>query len=436
MDGPIAMDPASTKPEKVAGRAPALKWFALGILGLLAILTGIVWLRVSGSQEVATIHREIDAGNLPKAESLLKTLQQKSPNSAETAFLLARMSMARDRPSEVLQHLKRARELGHPEPPMNRLVGLIQARAGNPRTAEPLLLASWTELPGPDPDVADALCRIYVQSFRFDPALTVLDRWLKQNPDDLRAWLWRAEVHSRNDPGLDVQIRDYDEVLRRAPDHLGSRLGRANALRLVGRLHDAQADYDVYLKARPDDPEALFGAAKTAEGLDEESDALAFYERILQVIPDDVRGLLGKSAILVNRKDFLGALALLDVAIRHVPNDPEPHYRRGQALERLGRSDEARKEFAERKRLQSDQEKIENIRKGLVRNPNDFKLMSEATAWLLDHGYEEQGLEWAKKTLDAQPDHVPTLERLAEMHQKKGNVGLANFYRSQLRPSP
>ncbi len=111
---------------------------------------------------------------------------------------------------------------------MNRLVGLIKAKAGQPRTAEPLLASAWESLPGPDPDVADALCRIYVESFRFKPALAVIDRWLEENPDDLRAWLWRAEVHSRSDPGLDIQIRDYDEVLRRAPDHLGSRLERAS----------------------------------------------------------------------------------------------------------------------------------------------------------------------------------------------------------------
>ncbi len=432
------MEPSSTISISASPPSRGLRNWALG-LGVLVTLVGLsalVWDRVAGSRQTSAIARAIDAGELDSAERGLASLARSRPRSAEAAYLRARLSMARDRPSEVLEFLKQARDLGYADPPMNRLVGLIQAKAGSPQKAEPLLRSAWDSLPGPDPDVADALCRIYVESYRFDPALAVLDRWLRENPEDLRGLLWRAEVHSRNDPGIDIQIRDYDDVLRVAPDHHGSRLGRANALRLVGRLDDARADYLLYLKARPNDLDALFGAAKTAEGLDDEDEALTLYERMLAVDPEDVLGLLGKSAILLTRKEFQGALVLLDRAIVNAPNDPEPHYRRGQALERLGRSEEARKEFAERKRLQGDHEYIEKIRKGLVRNPEDFPLMTEATAWLLDHGYEDQGLDWARKTLAVRPDHAPTLERLAQLHEKKGNPGLARFYRSQIRQSP
>ncbi len=137
---------------------------------------------------------------------------------------------------------------------------------------------------------------------------------------------------------------------------------------------------------------------------------------------------------MLDQKKFDEALALLDKAIARLPNDPEPHYRRGQALERLGRSEEAAKEFAERKRLQAEQEQIEKIRKGLVRDPDNPSLMADASAWLLDHGYTEQGLEWAGKLLAVQPGHVPTLRRLVHLHEKQGNVGLANFYRFRQLP--
>ena len=410
-------------------------WGGIAVAFGVAALAFFGWRTISDQSRTKAIVVAIDNRDFPAAEQRIAEFQRAHPDSAEAEYLRARLAMQKDEPGNVLIHLKNARDLGYPEPPMNRLVGLIHAKAKRPGKAEPLLVSSWDQNSEPDPDVADALCRIYVESFRFKPALAVIDRWLSESPKDVRALLWRAEVHSRNDPGVDILIRDYDAVLTLDPEHLGSRIGRANALRQVGHLEDAKIDYERYLAARPNDAEALFGAAKTAEGLDEESDALAFYERALRIDPQNVLGLLGKAAILLNRKDSKGALELLDLAIARLPHDPEPHYRRGQALERLGRSEEAKTEFAERRRLQTEQEYIEKIRKGLVRNPGDLALMVDATAWLLGHGYQEQGLEWAKKTLSAQPNHVPTLELLIALYQKQGNDGLANFYRSQLPPA-
>lgn len=416
--------PGSRRPRRAA-------WAGLAA-AVVAVAAYYAWEEVSARRQAATVLRSIEAGRLDEAEAGVGRLRRSRPRSAEAAYLAARLAWARKRPDDVLRLLLEARDLGYPDPPMDRLVGLVYAGSGRPEKAEDHLVSSWKGHPGPDPEVADALCRIYFESFRFAPALAVIDRWTRQNPDDLRPLLWRAEVHSRTDPGPEARLRDHDAILARDPGHLLSRLGRADALRQIGRLDDAMADYRVYLKASPDDVEGLVGAAKAAEGLDEEDEALDFYERILDVQPGNTGGQIGKAAILLKRKDPRAALELLDKAIAADPHDPEPHYRRGQALERLGRRDEAEAAFAERRRLQKEQEQIEKIRKGLVRDPGNGQLMAEAAAWLLGHGYDEQGLEWAKKTLAARPDHAPTLKLLADHYQKAGNAALANFYRSQL----
>lgn len=390
------------------------------------------WDTIGVRREIQAARRALDAKQLDQADLIIEKMLRLRPNQSETHYLSARLALARKNPDEALQRLAKARALGHPQPALERLVGLIHAGMGDDAKAEPLLRQSWDLLPGPDPEVADQLCRIYFQSYRFTPALLVADRWMKESPDDLRPLLWRAEIHTRSDPGPAVQIRDFDSILARDPSQYRALLGRATALRELGKFDLAKKDYDAYLKARPDDPDGHVGAAKSAEGLDDEDAALEHYEQVLKLDPNNVVGLLGVASIKIRRKDAKGALPLLDRAIAREPNDPEAYYRKGQALDRLGRREEAKTQFATQARLQKEQTQIENIRKGLVRDPNNVSLMADAAAWLLGHGYDEEGLVWAEKTLAKESGHLATLKLLADYYAKKGNAGRANFYRSQL----
>ena len=406
-----------------------------GVAALVAALAGaFTWSRASAREQAEAVVRALDAGDVQAASAALSRLEARRPGSAEVEYFKARLAWRREDGAAVLDHLRKARDLGYPESPLNRLVGLLYARSGQPEKAEPMLLQAWETSTGNDPEVADALCRIFFESFRVDPALAVIDRWESRAPDDVRPRIWRAEVHSRRGPGPEIQAKDYTDILVLDPKHLLSYLGRANALERLGRFDEAKADYDRYLEARPDDPEGLAPAAKLAASRDEPAEALALYDRLLAVAPENPAGLLGKATILLSRGDATGAIGLLDVAVARSPADPEVHYRRGLALERLRRGDEAKDEFAERQRLQKELEEIERIRKALLREPENGQLRADAASWFFAHGYSEQGLEWAGKTLEIRPGNPSTLALLADHYEKAGNAALARFYRSQIPP--
>ncbi len=407
-----------------------------------AAAAGLITIAVVGSALLAWNYRTtrrlarevgaaIDAGRIDAAEQALKQYLTIRHDSGEGLFLSARLAWAEKRPEDALADLRKARERGYPEPPMQRLLGLIYARSGRPRDAEPLLLSAWAARRGADPDVADALCQIDFETNRLGPAMDVIRGWIADTPGDLRPLLWKAVIHSRNDAGAEAQVKDFDAILAIDPDQHASRLARADALRQLGKLGEAKADYDLYIRARPDDPMGHIGAAKTLEGLDDEDGALDQYEKALAADPDSVLGLLGKASILIRRKAADRALPLIDRAIAREPNDPEGYYRRGQALDRLGRIEEAKASFATHKRYQDDQKRIETIRRGLVRDPNHIGLMYDAASWLLAHGNDEEGLSWAKLALDKSPRHAPTLDLLVSYYTRKGDPGRANFYRSQ-----
>ena len=393
-----------------------------------------VWSGISERKQVAAALDLLDAGRVDEAEPLVDQFAKSHGSSAEGYYLRARLAYARKKPDDVLPLLAKARERGYAQPPMERLLGLVYAGAGRVGEALPLLQAAWLSTDRSDPEVGDALCQIHFRSYGFDPALKVANEWLRRDPRDLRALLWRAEIHTRNDPGPEAQVRDFDAILKRDSGQAATRLARASALRQLGRLDEAKRDYDLYLQAKPDDPEGLLGAAKTAEGLDDEDQALSYYDRVLELDAKNVVGLIGRASHLIGRKRYADALPLLDSAIKNAPNDPEPHYRKGQALDRLGRREEAEAEFAVRARLRTEQEQIEKIRKGLVRNPTDGVLMAAAAEWLLGHGYEEEGLDWAEKALARDPGQRKVIRTLADYFTRKNLVGRANYYRLMLPP--
>ena len=404
------------------------------IIGVAALL--YFWAGASKRKHFATAIEALDSGRIDGAEALVERFVRDHPDSAEGYYLSARLAYVRKKPDDVLTLLAKARERGFAEPAMERLLGLVSAGAGRTAEAERLLQAAWDGSNRTDPEVGDALCGLYFRSYRFDPALKVANEWIKRDPRDVRALLWRAEIHSRNDPGPKRQIEDFDAILARDPNQPASRLARAAALRQIGRMEEARRDYDLYLKVKPDDPEGLVGAAKTAESLDDEDQARDYYDRVLAIDPKNVVGLIGRAAIKIRRKEYAEAIVLLDAAIQREPNDPEPHYRKGEALARLGRDEESKAEFAAKARLVSEQERLEKIRKGLVLNPTDVTLMASAAEWLLGHGYEEEGVVWAEKALAREPGRVAVIRNLADYYAKKNQVGRANYYRFMLPPDP
>jgi predicted Zn-dependent protease len=64
----------------------------------------------------------------------------------------------------------------------------------------------------------------------------------------------------------------------------------------------------------------------------------------------------------------------------------------------------------------------------MLRNPRDPELRSEAAVWMMKHGHEDEGVEWANLVLRSDPSHPAMNRLLADFYRKKGQIGLANFH--------
>ncbi len=163
-----------------------------------------------------------------------------SPDSAEAHFVKSQVCFELARFDETSQALDRAQWLGYPERPIYRLRALLLVRLRRYIEAEPILLHMLDESREPDPEVDEALTLVFLETYRLELAVKVIERWIRDAPRDPRPYLCWTEVDFRlevdNAEGME---RHFRTALALDPNLDRARIGLAD---LLSRLHrDAEA---------------------------------------------------------------------------------------------------------------------------------------------------------------------------------------------------
>jgi Flp pilus assembly protein TadD len=313
-------------------------------------------------------------------------------------------------------------------------MGILLARTGKWKSAEPLLEVILARSTAPEPEVACELARIYLETFRLPQAEATLLRWARDAPRDATPYFWLTEVDSRTTHDARITIAHYRTALERDPGLARARLGLAEMLRSAHLAAEAAREYETYLTSRPDDATAHLGLGQCAAELGDERRAVEHLDRALELAPDNAAALRERAAIAEGRGDDARALALLDRALQLEPREPPLWHRRGLVLGRLGRRDEARRDQAQAERLRQELAQLGEFLDTLVRDPGNTRVQYEVTRFMIERGYTDQGIRWARKLLRERPGHAPTCRLLADLYEAQGNTGLANYYRLQAQP--
>ena len=328
------------------------------------------------------------------------------PRSAEAHYLKARVALAT---GEAPGGGRRSwpppgRWAIRPHPWIGSTPSFGPAPAGHAE-AEPVLRRILEASRTPDPEAAEALARVYLETYRFHEAAAVIDRWIRDAPDDAKPYLWRTEVNTRLVKDSAAQIRDYRAALERDPTLDKARLGLADELRLAGRGEEAAPVYASYIARKPDDPAGHLGAGLVAldRGDDDRGDP--------PPRPD-----AGARPGQLRRRSRRGRRSRC-VAARTPPRSPcwtgpsgsTPTTSRSaivaaSASPGSAAHDEARAEQEVAARLREDDQRLGKLQQALVANPGDRRLQAEVARWMIEHGHEEEGIRWARKILGERPD--------------------------------
>jgi Flp pilus assembly protein TadD len=277
----------------------------------------------------------------------------------------------------------------------------------------------------------EALARIYLENYDFPHARAVLSRWTQDAPTDPRPPWWRAEANRRADAEPEVIIADFQEVLRRDPQHAEAQLGLAQELARAHRDTEAAAAFAAYLARHPETAPAHTGAGLSAIALGDEDTAIRHLDRALTLDPDHAPAHLARAEIDLRHKDLASALFHLDRAAALTPFDPPVHYQRSLVLKRLGRDAESTQEHATFTRLTKDRELLDDLRARLAASPDDATLQAAIAHWMFRHGFDQEGVRWSRKILDDHPAHPETCQLLASYYERIGDWRQAEFFKTQ-----
>lgn len=432
-----ADDVTSGTPRRNPRRPTGKTYRRLGLLAGLFLLIGggiaVVRERRAVERDARAARAAMTSSRFGLAREPLGRWLRARPRSAEAHALAAELALAEGRLKEIKPDFEQARSLGCPEPQLERLRALWSARAGQYSEALPILERLWTETPVPDAAVDEALARIYLKTYRLARARAVIRRWIEDAPTDGRPFLWLTEIDRRTDiDNPESWVGHYREALKRDPDLDAARRGLAESLRRVHRNDEAAREYESYLARNPDDPEALTGAGLNAMELGDLAAATRLLDRALALTPTSSAALKGKAEVDLQRGEIRSAARRLDRAIQADPFDEQAFQMRMQVRNLLGDAAGARSDRATFDRLKKDQAELLELRGRLLNRPDDHDARSKVAAWMLAHGREQDGLDWAMAILAKNPDHAPICRILADYYTRRPDgAGLANFYRAR-----
>ena len=406
-------------------------WLVAGVALVVAAGAG-GWLlsRIMAARTIRRTARVAVAGrDFALARPTLERWLAADPNSGEAHYLLARVELAEDHGQEALNAMGRAFHLGYPPDEIAPYHAVALAKAHKFAEAEPVLVQALAKTDAPMPEVAEALARIYLATFRLPQATSPLARWMRDEPDDPTPYLLQNEVESRSNADRSVVVANFREALRRDPKLAKARFGLADALRQAHHLEEAAEEFAAYVEANPDDPEGHLGAGRVALERGRFDEAAKAFDRVLALNSADAMALKERGAIELRQGRTDAARKFLTRATEADPFDPDAHYNLMLVHQRTGDAEGVARERDLSNTLRDDHARINSLKDRLVKAPRDLDLRRDIAEWLLSHGHEAEGVEMAEQALRDHPGHEPTIRLMIDHFARKGDAGKVNYYR-------
>ena len=261
----------------------------------------------------------IKANRWPDAANAFAEFARRQPNAADAAYFYALALFNTNKTTEAEAEVRRALRLDGGAVEAHTLLGIILASRGNANS-----------------EAADSLSQA-----------------IALNPGNFDAQFYLGRVQYAMKDYANA-AKSFRAALKLNPQHAEARFFLGTTLELAGDSNAAMAEYQSLIK---DDPNSVMGqlglgALLVKQGkLDEAVSAL---QRAAALGPKEFEAHWALGRALALKERYADALQSFQTAVLLEPNRSDAHYQLGLALRRLGRTDEANREFALVERLNKD----------------------------------------------------------------------------------
>lgn len=163
-------------------------------------------------------------------------------------------------------------------------------------------------------------------------------------------------------------IAHYRQAIKANPNLPGLHFELAEALntdKAGGNKAEAEAEYKLALQQNPTDEKAECRLGEFASDRGDLDEALKHYQRAYELQPQEPAAMLGLAKIYAARKQLDKAASLLEQLEKNDPTDDSVHFRLGTVYRQMGRTEDAKREFAEYQKYKEMKDKLRKIYKDL-----------------------------------------------------------------------
>jgi tetratricopeptide (TPR) repeat protein len=364
--------------DPVLRRVPFRFAFALIIT---AQMSGLAQQAVVSPQEHERRANEFLKANQPaKAIPEFAALVAAQPDNLDAQANLGVLLYFQARPSEALEHLRKAVQLNPNLPRIQALLGLCEYQLGQLDAARADLSATVENLPDPKFRKQVGLTLVEVETAKQDlaAAAVTVAKLRDEAPTDPEILYASYRIHTdlAGDALLSLSLAapqsgQMQQAIAHELERIRDLPGAIAALRkaiavdpnlpgihfeLAEALHgsDSQADraqaeheYTIALEKNPHELQAAVRLGDLYAGRGDLDSAATFYQRALSQQPNNAEAALGLARVYSERNENEKALPLLQQVLTEDPTNIVAHFRLSALYRKMHRPDDAKRELAE-----------------------------------------------------------------------------------------
>ncbi len=295
--------------------------------------------QISMEQALAQAQAHWNAGQADQAERLCQHVLAIWPGQSDASHLMGLMAHAYGNLPVAIDHLQRACQA--PRAPATYLSNLAEMcrQAGRLVDAEAAgrraiaidhgLVAGWNNLG-----------IILQEAGKFDESLTCLEQVVMLKPDYPEAQNNLANTLKRLGRLADAR-RHYEIALSLAPHYAEALSNLSNLATDMGQPQEALAYARQAIDINPRLADAYINAAAAEQSRGDDGETLRWVDKLLAFNPQHIGGLLVRTVPLRHLDRLDEALEAARRAVTLAPENGEAHVAMGEALQALGRTDDA-----------------------------------------------------------------------------------------------
>ena len=185
-----------------------------------------------------------------------------------------------------------------------------------------------------------------------------------------------AQAHELNAESLEMQgkwdqaEKEYRHILQIDPHQLGihfkiGRLLLSEPNAPPDAAEQARKEFQQELRIDPSNAGAEYVLGELARQAQDSDGAIQHFTRATKLDPNLSEAFLGLGMALISAKRFPDAVPTLESAVRLEPQNPAAHYNLGLAYTRVGRKEEAERQFAIHREMVAKSDERENAKPGM-----------------------------------------------------------------------